>query len=259
MTSSTGHLWPTNVAEKAFHELEVYKTPLLPTRLRGSGTIPNMFLSKKSHSITPMTDARDDKPRLGMKGKGKHKDKAKKKDRGTNHSKPYKGEGGMKKWLAKRKVEVQQGDKEMGAVETAQDDGVHAIQEKQVVGVEEKQQTTVLQNGLPSSDTIFKPGAVRSHEGTSFLRVGRTKITRNHIQRPTSVLRKKFSAVYENEDDEMDDTSKSDQKVEDITQKVPAAEILPGFSFADRVSIVIQGLDHDADEILTAGNHARYY
>ncbi|KAH7909137.1 hypothetical protein BJ138DRAFT_263226 [Hygrophoropsis aurantiaca] len=98
-------LWPINAAEKALHELEVYKTPLLPTRLKGSTAIPDIFMPKKGHQLTLMRDERDNKPRLGMKGKSKDKSKRKPTVNGT---KPYAGEGGMKKWLARRKKEEEE-------------------------------------------------------------------------------------------------------------------------------------------------------
>ena len=53
-----------NAAEQAIRELEVYKTPLLPTRLQGSNTVPDMFKRKSAHAPVLMQD-RERRPRLG--------------------------------------------------------------------------------------------------------------------------------------------------------------------------------------------------
>jgi len=92
---------PVNAAEKALHELDIYKTPLLPSRLRGSTTIPDMFKPKPMRSHTPifMRSAKDEIPKRG-KGKGKKKE--------VNDTKPYAGEGGMKKLLARRRQEEEE-------------------------------------------------------------------------------------------------------------------------------------------------------
>ncbi|KAI6151036.1 hypothetical protein BKA82DRAFT_9388 [Pisolithus tinctorius] len=198
-------LWPTNAAEKALHELEVYKTPLLPTRLRASGTIPDMFLPKKGHHITLMTDDREDKPRLGMKGKVK--ERGKKKDKETpNGSKPYAGEGGMKKWLARRRMEEEQA-KEKEKTEAMLDEEAEEDQRRNADGEKEKQRASELQVPPPPLPTsTVQPRAVFGREASS-LRVGRTKTGRNHIERPMSRRMKKFSAAFEDEDEEMDDSS----------------------------------------------------
>ncbi|KAL4065317.1 hypothetical protein J3A83DRAFT_4099471 [Scleroderma citrinum] len=236
MDVSARNLWPANAAEKALHELEVYKTPLLPTRLKASGTIPDMFLPKKSHQITLMNDDRDNKPRLGMKGKGKDKGKKKEKEKeAPKGSKPYAGEGGMKKWLARRRMEEEQAKEREKANAMEDDDGEEVHKES----LEEENRIRINQLVVhpPSTDTVFQPGLIRDSHETSSLRVGRTKITRNH-DRPISRRMKKFSAAYEDEDDEMDDSRAAEQKIlEEAAKKAPAFEISAGFTFAKETSI----------------------
>lgn len=107
-----------NAAEKALHELDIYKTPLLPTRLRGSSTIPDMFKPKPKRSSTPilMHSDQDEKPRLG-RSKGKDT---------VNGTKPYAGEGGMKKMLARRRLEEDE-ERKLEQAEAMDDD--HAAEE----------------------------------------------------------------------------------------------------------------------------------
>ncbi|KIP10318.1 hypothetical protein PHLGIDRAFT_250471 [Phlebiopsis gigantea 11061_1 CR5-6] len=92
---------PVTQTEKMIRELEIYKTPLLPTRLRGSSVLPEMFQPKKSHAPVLMHD-RETRPRLGTADKHGSSDKAP--DEGRS-AKPYAGRGGMKKLLERRRLE----------------------------------------------------------------------------------------------------------------------------------------------------------
>ncbi|KAI6043027.1 hypothetical protein EDC04DRAFT_823879 [Pisolithus marmoratus] len=235
-TSSTGPVWPTNAAEKALHELEIYKTPLLPTRLRASGTIPDMFLPKKSHPITLMTDDREEKPRLGMKGRVK--ERGKKKDKEVrNGSKPYAGEGGMKKLLARRRMEEEQ-EKVKEKTEAMLDERMEEEQREKAKEEKEKQRASELQvPPPPRSSSTPQPETTHGRE-TSSLRVGRTKTGRNHIDRPVSRRMKKFSAAFEDEDEEMDDERAAEHKLlEEAAKKAPVFEIPAGFTFPKEVTI----------------------
>ncbi|KAI6129141.1 hypothetical protein EV401DRAFT_814172 [Pisolithus croceorrhizus] len=244
-TSSTADVsarsvWPTNAAEKTLHELEVYKTPLLPTRLRASGTIPDMFFSKKSHPITLMTDDREEKPRLGMKGRVK--ERGKKKDRETpNGSKPYAGEGGLKKLLARRRMEEEQA-KEKEQTRSTLEENTEEERKERAEEEKEKQRVSELQVPPPSPPrSTLHLETTRGRE-TSSLRVGRTKTGRNHIERPVSRRMKKFSAAFEDEDEEMDDGRAAEHKMlEEAAKKAPVFEIPAGFTFPKDVTIA-----HDA-------------
>ncbi|KAI5983767.1 hypothetical protein EDD15DRAFT_2313523 [Pisolithus albus] len=219
-------VWPTNAAEKALHELE--------------GTIPDMFFSKKSHPITLMTDDREEKPRLGMKGKVK--ERGKKKDKETpNGFKPYAGEGGMKKLLARRRMEEEQA-KEKEKMEAMLDQNTEEERRKRAAEEKEKERVSELRVPPPSPPrNTLQPETIRGRE-TSSLRVGRTKTGRNHIERPVSRRMKKFSAAFEDEDEEMDDGRVAEHKMlEEAAKKAPVFEIPPGFAFPKDVTIT-----HDA-------------
>ena len=197
-----------------------------------------MFLPKKSHRITLMNDDRDDKPRLGMKGKGK--DKGKKKEKNTpNKSKPYAGEGGMKKWLARRRVEEEQLKKKEKADAMEDDNG--EIEHRRSLEEETKERKDQLAVPPPPPDTAFQPGLVRDGQETSSLRVGRTKPTRTH-ERPI-LRRMKFSAAYEDEDEDMGDSRAAEQyMLEEAAKKAPTFEIPAGFTFAKEVSFTFKNL-----------------
>ncbi|KIJ60594.1 hypothetical protein HYDPIDRAFT_32019 [Hydnomerulius pinastri MD-312] len=235
---SARHLWPVNAAEIALHDLEVYKTPLLPTRLKGSTAIPDMFVHKKSRPITLMNDDRPVKPRLGTKGKGK--DKGKKKDReAAIGSKPYSGEGGMKKLLSRRKREEEQA-KEKEKAEAMEDERAEEEQRKKDVMEEERKRKEELRlpPPPPASAPAFEPRPSRDGPLSSSLRVGRARTGRNHIDRPVSRRHNKFSAAFEDDDDDMDDARAAEQKVlEEAAKKVPVFEIPAGFTFAKEAPI----------------------
>ena len=78
--------------------------PLLPTQLKGTTAVLDMFLHKERKHIMLMTGDRLSKPQLGTKSKGKEKGKKRKREM-VNGMKPYVGEDGMKKWLARCKKE----------------------------------------------------------------------------------------------------------------------------------------------------------
>ncbi|KAI0747868.1 hypothetical protein C8Q80DRAFT_1316526 [Daedaleopsis nitida] len=210
--SSTPFVMPVNAAEKALHDLDVYKTPLLPSRLRGSQTIPDMFKPKKTHAPVLMRSDRDRerKPRLGMSEKGK------KEEESAAASKPYAGRGGMKKMLAKRKLEEEEErEKERAnAIETDQDEGA----DKSIEIPKLKASTNMAR--LPSSPVSTLPTRPVGGREQSSLRVGRTRTSRNHIARPVS--KNRFSAAYEEEEE---------------PKKLPTLFESPkGFSFAQDVS-----------------------
>ncbi|CAA7267989.1 unnamed protein product [Cyclocybe aegerita] len=217
-------------AQRALNQLDVYKTPLLPTRLRSSNLptsssakSPAMFKSRRSSHLILMSD---DRERLGRKGSASGKSPV------VNETKPYAGEGGMKKLLARHKLEAQKEETE-----------------QRLKDAEVADETTPRPNRLPPPITevpippplprdsdwfsTIPPPLSTSTSGSS-LRVGRTKTSRNHIQRPS---RARFSAVYEEEPDDImdeeDDRRKERQILEEAAKKVPVFQIPADFSFAN--------------------------
>ncbi|KAF8906049.1 hypothetical protein CPB84DRAFT_546328 [Gymnopilus junonius] len=103
-------------AERALQQLDVYKTPLLPTRLHSfsipasiaASTTPDLFKSRRSSKLILM---QDDRERVAARSSGKSPL--------VNETKPYAGEGGMKKLLARRKLEEEEEEgKETKIVQT---------------------------------------------------------------------------------------------------------------------------------------------
>ena len=234
-------------AERALHQLDVYKTPLLPTRMRSSNlpasitatTTPDMFKRRRPSHLILM---QDDKDRLGKKtGKSPV----------VNETKPYAGEGGMKKLLARRKLEE---DLEL------ENDRNDKADPKDNASQEDRADQMAKEIGLMGGDTShynLPPLTAASLSGNksgsdwfttasgssvstsgSCLRVGRAKTSRNHIQRPS---RARFSAVYE---DDVDDSMEDDrnrrterEELEEAARKAPLFNIHRGFSFANDTSV----------------------
>lgn len=206
-------------AERALHQLDVYKTPLLPTRLRSSNLpasvtatkTPEMFKSRRSAHLILMQDDSDRQVRK-VSGPGKSPI--------VNETKPYAGEGGMKKLLARRKQEEEEeNEQEHGDQPTPRPPS------PPIVPAEIPP--------IPSGSDWFSVGPSEPSTTGSSLRVGRSKTSRNHIQRPSKA---RFSAVY---DEEADDTAEDDearqkerQMLEEAAKKVPVFKVSPDFTFA---------------------------
>ncbi|KAJ8593906.1 hypothetical protein M405DRAFT_560410 [Rhizopogon salebrosus TDB-379] len=237
---AAAQLWPINAAEKALHELEVYKTPLLPSRLKGA-PIPDMFIPKKNRQITLMHD----RERERKKGKGK----SKMKDRdGINGTKPYAGEGGMKKWLARRQREeeavrvheeadkVKEKEQAMDEDEDAEAEAETFRERQKKHQEEEAKRKKELEVRPILKAPAFEPQSSAQREMSS-LRVGRSRV-RNHIERPSSRRTNKFSAAFEDDEDAMDDDRVA---LEEAAKRAPLFEIPAGFTFAKEVKIFISG------------------
>ena len=227
-----------SIAEKTFHELEMYKTPIMPSRLRGMKTIPKFLKPKRAHVPIPMTGHnRDSKSSLGLISQ--HKEKAK------DEGKPYAGRSGLNKLLAKRKAEEEEERAEQGLDESAEE---HA--NKRDIGVStafsldptyEQSKSMNVSNSLSSfSQDPFKPLNRDRHQ--PYGRVGRTRKRESGF---TSVpLRNgrntanKFSAAFD-EDDSIDDQAIVDDdvgKTAETQPKKPTFEAPANFTFAKAVS-----------------------
>ena len=232
-------------AERALHQLDIYKTPLLPTRMRSSNlpasitatTTPDMFKSRRPSHLVLMQDDKD--RQMGKRSV-------------ANETKPYAGEGGMKKLLARRKLE-----EDLEPEIDHKDKTDRRDQDGQEVQADPMVKETGSVDGdishynlplLPPSLSRNKSGpdwftaAVSSSmsASSSSLRVGRVKTSRNHIQRPS---RARFSAIYE---DDVDDSMENDlnkraerKELEEAARKAPSFNIPPGFSFANDTSVCL--------------------
>ena len=202
-------------------------------------TTPDMFKCRRPSHLILM---QDDKDRFGRKTE---------KSPVVNETKPYAGEGGMKKLLARRKLE------EDLEVENDQNDKAdHKDKDSQEDRADQMAKETGLMNGdtshynLPpltaaslsanksGSDWFATASGSSASISGSSLRVGRVKTSRNHIQRPS---RARFSAVYE---DDVDDSMEDDgnrrterEELEEAARKAPLFDISHGFSFANDTSV----------------------
>jgi nucleoporin NUP1 len=143
---------------------------------------------------------------------------------GKNDTKPYAGEGGIKKMLAKRKLELEEEENRPKEV-------VEEKEEGKGTSIEDELWTSapVRKAPQPLKDDWYSlaSGPSGSNEISS-LRVGRAK--RNHIARPTARSRTKFSAAFEDDgDDVMADQEK--EMLEEAARKAPVFNIPAGFNF----------------------------
>lgn len=173
---------------------------------------------------------RESKPRLGTADKMSASEKANEEGQGV---KPYAGRGGMKKLLARRRMEEDE-EKERDrstAIETDEEEASSTAQKAQAL--DEKLVKELAHPAEPEPQP-FRP-FVGGREQSS-LRVGRQRTSRNHIARPQAKARGgRFSALYEEEEeDAMDDGSRGK---DDAAKKLPSFQPPPGFSFAKDVSI----------------------
>jgi nucleoporin NUP1 len=151
----------------------------------------------------------DDKDRLGKKVSGSGKSPV------VNETKPYAGEGGMKKLLARRKLEVEEAGEEEGKSKDAS---------PPVVG-----------DAAPAPDwfsTVASGAGARSLN----LRVGRSQSSRSH-SRP---YKAKFSAKFDEEpDDALDKPElrrlREREMLKEAAKKAPPVELPVDFSFAKDV------------------------
>ncbi|CAK5264713.1 unnamed protein product [Mycena citricolor] len=208
-------------AERALHELDSFKTPLLQTRSRLGAQASthtddpsDLFRRKRTRPLVLMGDDRGSSYGF-LDIEPKEKEKKSK----VNDTKPYAGEGGMRKLLARRQKEV----------EAEQDEG----DMKQPPSVDISKTVPDVNEPLPPIiDDWQQRGAAQT--GSS-LRVARAKTSRNHISRPAARPAKKFSAVFE-DDDGMDEEDEERQKerleLEEAASKLPAFKMPANFSFA---------------------------
>ena len=214
----------------------MYKTPLLPTRLRGSSTVPDMFKPRRMHAPVLMHD-RDRKPRLGMAEKAGEVEKAPEE---SQRVKPYAGSGGMRKLLARRRKEEQEEERKNGDEQEVQEQAQAIVTDEESNLRQNAQEVdaklAVELNPANPARELERPEpepAVTSIGGREqpSLRIGRTRTSRSHIVRPKLKPRAgRFSALYE--EDEDDAMEEGGQKEAKLTEKAAASQIPPGFSFA---------------------------
>ncbi|SJL04427.1 uncharacterized protein ARMOST_07793 [Armillaria ostoyae] len=212
---------PTTTAERTLHELDIYRTPLKPSRLRENSSLASspggatdMFSRKKSYQRMP----------------GGRTVKAKV----TNQTKPYAGDAGIKKHLARsRKASVEEVVPSKGKL----NDGDVSMNEGRPLSDilpeinKDRGELRLPDNQSKTSKAAEKQSSMPS---SSSLRVGRTFTSRNHIDRPSRPGKNGFSAAYDDgEDEEREEESRKEREMmEEAAKHVPIFNIPAGFSFA---------------------------
>jgi nucleoporin NUP1 len=236
---SVSGLRPTNAAEIALQELERYRTPLVPTYLGLANVdvaLPGLFQArKKARALVLMKrDERDDKPRLGHASKYINSSKEKDKDTQSKNkkSKPYAGEGGLKKLLARRKQEVIE-------AESVEDPDVQAMIDDNERELERPKRTSKIAEPVRSPATFARK--VSAPPPSSFVPMTGRKPAHGRTGRARTVgptrTRNRFTAAYEDDEpDGADDLTtmpeEPSKEKESISSSLPKFEPPSGFSFA---------------------------
>lgn len=231
----------SNIATKIARELEMYKTPIIPSRYKDTKAIPEFLRQKKVHVPIPMSKkGRKVKPSLGMAEKEEEDETVV--ERGEK--KPYAGKGSLSKMLAKRRAEEEEEER---LREVPEDDESSAMPKKKDVGVtarivsesEDDRHRKRTSRSIAEDDPFSKP-ATSYDRNQPYGRIGRTRTTASHARSVPFGQRKlgnKFSAAFD-EEDSLDDISMEDQTSVDKS-KAPTFDAPAGFSFASSVSCVL--------------------
>lgn len=228
---------PTNAAEIALQELERYRTPLVPTHLGSVNVdvaLPGLFQTrKKARALVLMKrDKRDDKPRLGHANKYINSSKEKDTPSKNKSSKPYAGEGGLKKLLARRKQEVIEAEFEG-------DPDVQAMIDDNERELERPKRTSKIAEPVRSPASFARK--VSAPPPSSFVSMTGRKPAHGRSSRARTVgptrTRNRFTAAYEDDDlDGADDLTtmpeEPSKEKASVSASLPKFEPPSGFSFA---------------------------
>ena len=235
---------PTNPAELALQQLEKYRTPLLPSRLGSAnvdGALPELFQTrKKARALVLMKrDKRDDKPRLGHASKyiSAPREKEKETPSKSKNSKPYAGEGGLKRLLARRKQE------ELDAEPEDADTSHQMVDDSEFEPVPPKRTSKIAEpvrapasfsRKVSAPPTSVPPVGMAGGRKPTSLRASRTH-AKSRTVGPTR-NRNRFSAAYEDDEpDDVDDQGavhEEPPKDKEGLSGLPKFEAPSGFSFA---------------------------
>ncbi len=179
-------------------------------------------------------DKRDDKPRLGHASKYINSSKEKDKDTPSKNknSKPYAGEGGLKKLLARRKQEVIE-------AESVEDPDAQAMVDDSERELERPKRTSKIAEPVRSPATFARK--VSAPPPSSFGPMTNRKPSHGRTSRARTVgptrTRNRFTAAYEDDDlDGGDDLTtmpeEPSKKEKESSASLPKFEPPSGFSFA---------------------------
>jgi nucleoporin NUP1 len=236
-------LRPLNQAELALQNLDIYKTPLVPSRLRsvapsGVPLVEPMFQSReKAKSIVYLQRDKARKPRLGMADRipaieeSPIRTPSERMERNKD-AKPYEGRGVVKKLMARRREEEKE---EKLAAAVNEEEYVPPQQHVSKIPPPPRASAPVLER--KSSASLSAPSPMASL-GVANGRMPSTmrnfKPTAGRTVGPTRRKRGRFSAMDGDEEEELAEPFgleeiKEDQGAESV---VPMFKPPPGFSFA---------------------------
>ncbi|PCH38698.1 hypothetical protein WOLCODRAFT_142692 [Wolfiporia cocos MD-104 SS10] len=211
---------PVNPAELALQNLNVYKVPLLPTRLREMRSRPLQYAERtmrRQVEVEPRSPSwKPDLDLLEKKGR-----------KGKERKKPYAGEGGVKRMLAR----VREEEEEERLREHEDDMEDDSGEEQAEVGVQTQDEIPPLP--AEGDDSASRPLEFGREPK---LRVGRPTQSRDRID-PHSRSKNRFSAAFTDEDDEDEiwgDEGRAAASLEKPPMPRPAPRYQPpaGFSFS---------------------------
>lgn len=155
----------------------------------------------------------------------------------TNDTKPYAGEGGMKKLLARHKYEIGPDEEQDQRVQEGED---KAMDDSGQAGPSVKSGIGIGSSATKTDWFAAASDVDRPLDTGSSLRVGRDK-KRNHIVRPKAKsVKPKFSAAFDEDGDDMMDEGIDDEQEKIGKEEISSSKFVfsppPGFSFAPNVS-----------------------
>ncbi|KAH8108443.1 hypothetical protein DFH11DRAFT_1092365 [Phellopilus nigrolimitatus] len=259
-TSSNATAQAQNSAAKTYHDLELYKSPIMPSRYKDAKVIPDFLKPKRVHVPIPMSKkGREVRPSLGMAGKSKGKGR----DRGEDDGKPYARKGGLSKLLARRrKADEEEGQQDHAGLNTGdneeniekagasgrkRDVGVYAHMTSGSEDEPGQKKKTGPAPGPTPNDPFARSSAARAQveRNQPYGRVGRTRTREAGLRSvPLKRTSNKFSAAFDDEESEdadekamMDDGEGRKASPKEAEAKKPVFDAPAGFSFATTTSI----------------------
>lgn len=224
-----------SVAEKTLQELDVYKTPIIPSRYRDSKTIPQFLKPKRAHVPIPMTrKGKPAKPSLGMAERMKSVEKG--------DGKPYAGRGNLSKMLAKRRAEEE--EEKLGTNNDVQKRDVGVSAGFSTDSEDERKRVRKPLDVSPfTNEELISYGGRLKFGGGGGGKIGPTRNRRENVHSsvPLNRGRNKFSASFDDDDgDDFRPTAEAETdavaKAQDEVMKAATFQPPLDFSFAQNAS-----------------------
>jgi nucleoporin NUP1 len=260
--------------QRALRDLDAYRTPIVPSRLRESSVDPAVDPAVAPDLPRPDGMTRESTPvimedaiemdssysRLGSgtpptitNGKPKAKPSHPGQEQtGKNQGKPYAGEGGLRRLLMRRREELYEEEEQQklkneprearetreASVSTDTDFEMTPSSQNLMSSLPVPPTSTVPQvQTRPLSPSLKPP----DHSSSSSLRIGRARTARTHMRPTTRPNKVKFSAAYEDEEGGTGTANENAtrecemKELHEAAKHVPVFNIPADFSFAKDV------------------------